>query len=54
MKNIQGKISAQERQNEQLDQQKEELNSDEYIKKTAREKLNMVNDGDKIFVDIDD
>lgn len=52
MKNVQARIDSEKKQNEALKKQKEKLNTDEYIEKTAREKLGMVKPGEKIFVDV--
>lgn len=52
MKTIQDKIAAESKLNEQLKKKKETVNSDEYIEKVAREKLDMVKHGEKVFVDI--
>ena len=35
-----------------MQKQKEEISSEESIEKLAREKLGMVKDGEKIFIDI--
>jgi len=53
MEAIQAKIEAERKLNEELKEQKKNVNSDEYIEKMAREKLGMVKSGEKVFVDID-
>ncbi|HHW31415.1 MAG TPA: septum formation initiator family protein [Clostridiaceae bacterium] len=52
-KNIRAKIQSEMQLNEELKKFKENLYSDEYIEKIAREKLGMVKPGEKIFFDID-
>jgi cell division protein FtsB len=52
MKNIEAKIIGENKQNETLKKQKDTMNSDEYIEKTAREKLGMVKPGERVFVDV--
>lgn len=52
MQNIQEKISEESKQGEELKKQKEMLNSDEYIEKVAREKLGMVKEKERVFVDV--
>lgn len=53
LKNIDDKIRQEMKVNAELKKQKEEINTDEYTEKIAREKLGMVKHGEKIFVDID-
>ncbi|MCR4436477.1 MAG: septum formation initiator family protein [Clostridiales bacterium] len=52
LNNIQEKIAEENRQNQELKKQKEMVNSDEYIEKIAREKLDMVKHGERVFVDV--
>lgn len=52
LKRIQAKIQEETKVNEELNRIKDNVNSDEYIEKTAREKLNMVKSGEKVFVDV--
>ena len=52
METIQEKTEEEQRLNKELKNQKEIINSDEYIEQVAREKLGMVKKGEKIFVDI--
>ncbi|HHW47252.1 MAG TPA: septum formation initiator family protein [Clostridiaceae bacterium] len=52
MQNLQDKIAEEKRLNEELRQQKEMINTDEYVEKIAREKLGMVKRGEKVFVDV--
>jgi cell division protein FtsL len=52
MKNIEAKITGENKQNETLKKQKDTMNSDEYIEKIAREKLGMVKPGERVFVDV--
>jgi cell division protein FtsL len=51
MSEIQVKIDRETRNNEQLQEQKVEIASDDSIEKIAREKLGYVKDGERIFVD---
>jgi cell division protein FtsL len=50
---IQSKIQSELRANEELKKYRENLDSDEYIEKIAREKLGMIKPGERIFFDID-
>jgi len=52
MQSIQNKIAEEERISEELKQQKEIINTDEYVEKVAREKLGMVKREEKVFVDV--
>jgi cell division protein FtsB len=52
LKRIQAKIQDETEVNEELNKVRESINSDEYIEKVAREKLNMVKNGEKVFVDV--
>ena len=54
LKVIDSKIRKEELVKNDLEKQKEMLNSDEYIERVAREKLGLVKPGEKIFIDIDD
>lgn len=49
---IERKIATEKQKKQELLKQKEEISSDESIEKIAREKLGMVKDGEKVFVDI--
>ncbi|HOJ09820.1 MAG TPA: septum formation initiator family protein [Clostridiales bacterium] len=49
---IENKIKKEELVRNDLEKQKDMLNSREYIEKVAREKLGMVKPGEKIFIDI--
>ena len=49
---IQSKIDEENKENEKLKKEKDQLNSDEYIEKTAREKLGMVKKNERVYVDI--
>jgi len=53
LEEIQSNIERENELNKKLLQQKQEVNSDEYIEKIARENLGMIKDGEKIFVDVD-
>jgi len=52
MKEVEKKIEREKALKQELLKQKDELSSDESIEKIAREKLGMVKDGERIFVDI--
>jgi len=49
---LEQKIEEEEQRNRQLKREKEMLDSDEYIEKVAREKLGMVKEGERLYVDI--
>lgn len=49
---IESKIGEEEKLNEELDMEKEMIQSDEYIEKVAREKLGMVKKDERIYMDI--
>jgi len=52
MKQIEQRIQKEEELKQSLLAEKEALMSDESIERIAREKLGMVRDGEKVFVDI--
>lgn len=52
LKDIQAKIEEESNLNRELKNEEELLNTDEYIEKTAREKLGMIKPGERIFIDI--
>jgi Septum formation initiator len=52
MVKIQNKIDEETKENEMLKKEKDQLSSDEYVEKTAREKLGMVKKGERVYVDI--
>jgi len=52
MADIQNKIKEEEKTGQELQKHKDTLDSDEYIEKVAREKLGMVKQEEKIFVDV--
>ena len=52
MRDLQEKIKYEENLADELNKEKEEINTDEYIEKIAREKLGMVKKDEKIFYDI--
>lgn len=51
IKQLEQKIAREEAIKAELLKEKDELASDESIEKIAREKLGMVKDGEKVFVD---
>lgn len=52
IESVNAKIEEENKLKQKLQKQKELINSDEYVEKAAREKLDMVKRGEKIFVDI--
>ena len=53
MKLLEEKVNKETESKQALLEQRDEITSDESIEKIAREKLGMVKDGERIFVDID-
>lgn len=53
LKECQAKIQEETTTNKQLKVEKENSRSDEFIEKIAREKLGMVKQNERVFVDID-
>jgi len=51
MQVLQHKISQEEQKREELLEQKVEANTDAFIESIAREKLGMVKEGERLFVD---
>lgn len=51
IKQLERKIAKEAERKEQLQEEKDEILSDESIEKIAREKLGMVRDGERVFVD---
>jgi cell division protein FtsL len=49
---IENKIAEEEKLNEELNKEKEMIQSDEYMEKIAREKLGMVKKDERVYVDI--
>lgn len=52
LNNMQAKVQEETKINEELKNQKEILETDEFVEKVAREKLGMVKPGERIFIDI--
>lgn len=52
--NLQDQISYEEKRMQEVDALKEKVNTDEYIEKVARERLGLVKENEKIFVDAAD
>jgi len=52
IKQLEQKIAREEEEKQRLIKERDEINSDESIEKIAREKLGMVKDGERVFVDI--
>lgn len=52
MNDVNANIAKEKKLNEELKKQKDMVNSDEYIEKIAREKLDMVKRGERVFVDV--
>ena len=53
MKNIQQKIECERRITDELNKEKEKIDTDEYIEKIAREKLGMIKKDEIIFYNVD-
>lgn len=51
MEKMQQKVKEETKINEELNKQKDMMNSDAYIEKVAREKLGMVKKGERVFID---
>lgn len=51
IKQLEQKIAREEEEKLRLLEMKDEISSDENIEKIAREKLGMVKDGERVFVD---
>lgn len=51
LEKLQDKVSEEQKVNEGLKKEQENMNSDEYVEKVAREKLGMVKKGERVFVD---
>lgn len=54
LRQIETMIANEKQLNDDLFEQKEILYSNEYVEKVAREKLGMVKDGEKVFVDVNE
>ena len=54
MQDLQQKIECEKNLTRELNEEKENINTDEYIEKIAREKLGMVKKNEKIFYDINE
>lgn len=52
IKQLEQKIAKEEAEKLRLLEERDEISSDESIEKIAREKLGMVKDGERVFVDI--
>ncbi|NLE24576.1 MAG: cell division protein FtsL [Clostridiaceae bacterium] len=51
IKQLEQKIAKEEAEKQRLMEESDEISSDESIEKIAREKLGMVKDGERVFVD---
>lgn len=51
IKELESKIQKEKSRKQDLIEEKDEISSDESIEKIAREKLGMVRDGERVFVD---
>lgn len=51
IKQLEQKIDREEEEKRRLLEERDEISSDESIEKIAREKLGMVKDGERVFVD---
>lgn len=54
MKDLEQKIEYEKKLTKELNKEKENINTDEYIEKIAREKLGMVKKNEKIFYDVNE
>lgn len=52
IKQLEQKIAREEEEKQRLLKERDEITSDDSIEKIAREKLGMVKDGERVFVDI--
>lgn len=52
LKELQDRVKQEQETNVELNKQKEMISGDEYIEKIAREKLGMVKQGEKVYIDI--
>ena len=52
MSKIENKLAEETKTNEELKKEKEIIDSDEYKEKVARERLGMVKENERVFVDI--
>jgi len=52
LKKVESKIDEEKKKNDELKKEKDLLDTDEYVEKTAREKLGMVKKGERVFVDV--
>lgn len=53
MKALQNKIEKEKELQEELLRQQDIIETDEFIEKIAREKLGMVKEGERIYIDMD-
>ncbi len=49
---LQEQIEYEEYRKTEIEAMKDEVNSDEYIEKVAREKLGMIKENEKVFIDV--
>lgn len=54
MRDLQQKIKYEQNLTDELNKEYEEINTDEYIEKMARDKLGMVKKNEQIFYDVND
>lgn len=52
IKQLEQKIAREEEEKQRMMKERDEISSDESVEKIAREKLGMVKDGERVFVDI--
>lgn len=52
MSKIESKIQEETKENEKLKREKEIIDSDEYKEKVARDRLGMVKDNERVYIDI--
>lgn len=52
IESLEEQISYEKKKGQEVDALKEKVNTDEYIEKVARDKLGLVKENEKIFIDI--
>lgn len=52
LQKMQSKLDEEKKTNDELKKQQETINSERYIEKIAREKLGMVKQGERVYVDV--
>ncbi|NJD01055.1 MAG: septum formation initiator family protein [Ruminiclostridium sp.] len=52
LKKVQSKIDEEAKENKKLKEEQQQLDSDEFVEKTAREKLGYVKKDERVYIDI--